>query len=151
MPNGFWYASGPKRCVETIAGSAFSKGDLLTLDSSSSLSRLNPYAAATGSLYAVATTDSDSSVNNRVGAIVIQPTTYFWAAVTAGSAVTTGEDSGVSFATGLTGRYEVDASLTSALISVIEGTDRLDQSVQSKAIVQFKSHSSAVAVLHTLS
>ena len=150
MPNGLWYASGPKRCVETIAGSAFSKGDLLTLDSSSSLSRLNPYAATARSVYAVATTDSDSSVNNRVGAIVIQPTTYFWAAVTASSALTTGEQSGISFDTDLTGRYELDASTTSFLVTVIEGTDRLDQSVQSKAIVQFKSHDSGVAVLHTL-
>lgn len=151
MPNGFWYASGPKRMDERIPGSAFSKGDLLTLDSNSSLSRLNPYVATSETLYAVACADSTDSIRNRVPAIVIQPTTYFWVATTAGQALTTGSDSGVSFATGLTGRYEADGSARSALISVVEGTDRLDQSVQSKVIGQFKSHASTVAVLHTLS
>ena len=54
MPNGFWYASGPVNYREIKAASAFSKGDLLTLDSNSSLSRLNPYAATTATQYGVA-------------------------------------------------------------------------------------------------
>jgi hypothetical protein len=139
MPNGFWYASGPKRMDERIPGSAFSKGDILTLNSSSSFSRLNPYATETATVYAIACADSIDSINDKVPAVVVQPTTYFWGAVTAGSALTTGENSGVSFDTGLTGRYEVDASTTTLRVVVVEGTDRIDQSVQSKAIVQFKS------------
>lgn len=151
MPNGLWYASGPCRRDERIPGSAFSKGDLLALDSNSSLSRLNPYAAAASSVYGVATADSTDSIRNKVGCIVIQPNTYFWAALTAGQTPVTGTDSGISFATGLTGRYEVDGSTTSALVGVVEGTDRLDQSVQSKVLVQFKSHLSSVGVLLDLS
>ena len=138
MPNGFWYASGPKRMDERVPGSAFSKGDILALNSASSWSRLNPYAVAAGTVYAVATADSTDSINDKVPGVVVQPNTYFWAAVTAGSALTTGEQSGVTFDTSLTGRLELEGSGGTAVVSVVEGTDRIDQSVQSKAIVQFK-------------
>lgn len=138
MPNGFWYASGPRRMDERKAGSAFSKGDLLTLNSASSLSRLNPFAAAANTLYAVANSDSTNSIRGLCSVTVIQPTTRFWARTTPGSALTTGEQSGVSFATGLAGRYEVNASSATAIFTVVEGTDRVDQSVQSKVVGQFR-------------
>lgn len=139
MPNGFWYASGPRRMDERIAGSAFSKGDLLTLNSASSLSRLNPFAAAAGTIYAIANSDSTNSIRGLCSVTVIQPTTRFWARVTAGSAITTGEGSGISFATGLGGRYELDASTTTIRFVVTEGTDKVDQSVQSKVVGDRKS------------
>lgn len=148
MPNGLWYASGPKRMDERKPGSAFSKGDLLALDSNSSLSRLNPYAAVAGSLYAVAAADSIDSIRDKVPAIVITDDTYFWAALTAGQTPVTGSDSAISFATALTGRYEVDGSAVTALVSVVEGTDVLDQSVQSKVIVKFRSATSADNIYH---
>lgn len=139
MPNGFWYASGPCRKDERKAGSAFSKGDLLALDSNSSLSRLNPYAALTGSLYGVATADSTDSIRDgKVGCIVVEPTTRFWAALTPGTDRETGDESGVSFATALAGRYEVDNSTTTARVVVVTGATEIDQSVQSRVIVQFK-------------
>lgn len=138
MPNGFWYASGPYRTDERKPGSTFSKGDILALDSNSSLSRLNPYALTTGSVYGIATADSSDSIRGLSGCVVIQPTTRFWAALTAGQTPTTGTESGVSFATGLTGRYEVDGSSTTNAVIVVNGVDSVDQSVQSKVIVQFK-------------
>ena len=138
MPNGFWYASGPYRTDERIAGSAFSKGDILGLDSNSSLSRLNPYALAAGSVYGIATADSTDSIRGKCGVIVIQPTTRFWSAATAGSTLVTGESSDVSFAAAKPGRYWVEDSANSASVVVIAGTDAVDQSVQSKVIVSFK-------------
>lgn len=138
MPNGFWYASGPCRRDERKAGSAFSKGDMLALDSNSSLSRLNPYAAVAGSLYGIATADSIDSIRGLCGCIVIQPNTYFWSATTSAVTLITGEESGVSFDAAKPGRYWVDESGTTLPVVVVQGTAQLDQSVQSKVIVQFK-------------
>lgn len=142
MPNGFWYASGPKEMDERIAGSAFSKGDILALDSNSSLSRLNPYAAGTsGEVYGIACADSIDSIRNLVPAIVIQPTTRFWSATTSGVTLVTGEESSVSFTATKPGRYWVDEAVSSGastVVVVVEGTAKIDQSVQSKVIVQFK-------------
>jgi hypothetical protein len=139
MPNGFWYASGPYRTVETIAGSAFSKGDLLEIDSNSSLSRMgNPYAAVGSTLYAVATSDSDDSVNNRVSGIIPEPTTHFWSRTTSGVTLIPGENSGVSFDAAAPGRFWVDESTTTLRVVVVNGTGYVDQSVQSKVIVRFK-------------
>jgi len=121
-----------------IAGSAFSKGDMLALDSNSSLSRLNPYALTTGALYGIALADSTSSISLKCNALVIQPTTRFWSMTTASVGLITGEESGVSFDAAKPGRYWVDESTTTNAIIVVEGTDRIDQSVQSKCIVQFK-------------
>lgn len=138
MPNGFWYASGPREMDERKAGSAFSKGDILALDSNSSLSRLNPYALAAGTVYAIANSDSTNSIRDLCSVTVIQPTTRFWSRTTSGVTLVTGEESGVSFVATAPGRYWVDESTTTNAIIVVEGTDKIDQSVQSKVIVQFK-------------
>lgn len=139
MPNGFWYASGPYRTIETIAGSAFSKGDLLAIDSNSSLSRLNPYAAVAGSMFAVAAQDSIDSINGKVVGIIPEADTHFWSATTSAVTLVPGENSGVSFDAAAPGRYWVDESTTTLRVVVVEGTARLDQSVQSKVVVRFKS------------
>lgn len=138
MPNGFWYASGPRRAAEGIPASAFSKGDILALNSSSSLSRLNPYAATTGTQYAIADADSIDSIRNKVPVTVIMPDTYFWSATTSGVTLITGENSGVSFVAAAPGRYWLDESTATAIFTVVEGTDRIDQSIQSKVIGQFR-------------
>jgi hypothetical protein len=138
MPNGFWYASGPYRTAEIIASSAFSKGDLLTLTSASSLSRLNPGAATTATQYAVALSDSTNSISNKCSVIEIQPTTRFWSRTTSGVTLIRGEESGISFAATAPGRYWVDESTTTSIVVVHNGTAEIDQSVQSKVIVGFK-------------
>lgn len=138
MPNGFWYASGPCRKDERIAGSAFSKGDLLALDSLSSLSRLNPYATITGAIYGVATADSTDSIRNLCGCIVVQPTTYFWSAATIGGTYLKGDASDVSFSAAKPGRYWVEDSANSAIVSVVRASANIDQSQTSRVLVQFK-------------
>lgn len=138
MPNGFWYASGPQRYAEIIAGSAFSKGDILCLDSSSSLSRLNPYAAAAGTNYAVACSDSTNSINGKCVVLEIHPLTRFWSRTTSGVTLIRGENSGVSFLATGPGRYWVDESSTTNIVFVTKGTAEVDQSVESKVEVGFK-------------
>jgi hypothetical protein len=138
MPNGFWYASGPQVYREIKAGSAFSKGDLLTLDSNSSLSRLNPYAATTATQYAVALSDSTNSINGVCVVQEITPTTRFWSRTTSGVTLIRGEESGVSFVAAAPGRQWVDESSTTNIVVVDFGTAEVDQSVESKVIVRFK-------------
>jgi len=138
MPNGFWYAYGPHRTEEVIAGSAFSQGDILALNSASSLSRLNPYAATTASVYAIALSDSTNSINNVCVVLEVQPGTGFWSATTSGVTLIRGEESGVSFDATKPGRYWVDESTTTNMIVVDKGTAEVSQSVQSKVIVRFK-------------
>lgn len=138
MPNGFWHASGPVRYREIIAASAFSKGDLLTLDSTSSLSRLNPYAAATATQYAIATSDSTNSINNKCVVAEILPGSNWWSRTTSGVTLIRGEESGVSFLATAPGRYWLDESSTTPIVVVDFGTAEVDQSVESKVIVRFK-------------
>lgn len=137
MPNGFWHASGPVNYREIITASAFSKGDLLTLDSSSSLSRLNPYAATTATQYAVACSDSTNSINNRCTVAEILPTSRWWSRTTSGVTLIRGEESGVSFVAA-NARYYVDESTTTSIVVIDHGTAEVDQSVESKVIVRFK-------------
>ena len=141
MPNGIWYASGPYRMDERKAVSAFSKGDLLTL-SSSSLSRINPYAVGTGTQYAIANADSTDSIKDgKVSCLRILPDTEFWCRLQAGDTLVTGGESSLSFVVGTDGRYFADTTVTSgasASVVCVRGTDDIDQSVQSKVIIKFK-------------
>lgn len=138
MPNGLWYASGPKRMDARKPGSAFSKGDLLALDSNSSLSRLNPYALAAGTVWGVAAADSIDSIRDLVPAVIPQPGTYFWSATTSGVTLVAGEESGISFVAAAPGRQWVDESTTTNAVVIVEGTADIDQSIQSKVIVAIK-------------
>ena len=138
MPNGFWYASGEFTMDERTAGSAFSQGDLLTLDASSNLSRLNPYAATTGSIFGVAPSDSTNSINGLCGVVIPGPDTLFWSRGTSGDTLIVGESSGVSFVAAAPGRYFIDESTTTSMVVVVKGTADVDQSVESKALVKFK-------------
>ena len=56
-----------------------------------------------------------------------------------GDTLIEGEDSGVSFVAADPGRYFVDESTATAVVVVVRGTADVDQSVQSKVIVRFKS------------
>ena len=138
MPNGFWYASGPYRTAEIKAASAFSQGDILTLDSTSSLSLLNPYASTTATQYAIALSDSTNSINGVCAVLEIQPQTRFWSRTTSGVTLIRGEESGISFVATKPGRMWVDESSTTPIVVVHNGTAEVDQSVQSKVIVSFK-------------
>lgn len=136
MPNGFWYASGGRTTDERIPGSAFSKGDLLALDSSSSLSRI---AETHGQdIYGVALADSNDSINDLVPVLVPEDDTHFWSRISdvLTSELTTGVEADILFDTGV-GRYYVEPGSTNTARSVtVRGTDDIDQSVQSKALVK---------------
>ena len=145
MPNSFWYAGGDYTAEQGIPASAFSKGDLLMLNSSSSLSRVP--SVATGihgdDVVGIALADSTQSIRNRVSYIVPQPDTLFWASLSTNeSSVTPGTECDLFFDATDQNRYYVEpGSSNSAKVVIVRGTADVDQSVQSKALVKFIYHS----------
>lgn len=81
--HGLIYAFGPADIDEGVPASAFSRGDLLVFDSSSSLSKadvtVNGYVIA-----GVALADSNKSFRDQVPYILAGDSTVFWSNVTAG-------------------------------------------------------------------
>lgn len=144
MPNGFWYARGvTHEFQEAIPSSAFSKGDLLTLDSNSSYSRVDEvFNTSADTIFGVATSDSDQSINDRVGAIIPGPDTVFWASVQSADPTlqTVGLECDVGFDVAER-RYFVDPSSTNSTRVVIVngdvGVGAVAQSVQSTVQVRF--------------
>ncbi len=144
MPNGFWYAGGETHIFdEAIPASAFSKGDLLTLTSASSLSRVHEqFNSSADTIVGVATADSIDSINDRVGYIIPGPDTLFWASVQSNDATaqTVGLECNVGFDVAER-RYFVDPSSNDSVRVVIVkgnvGVGAVDQSVQSTILVRF--------------
>ena len=135
---GFWYAGGRLEKEARKPGSAFSQGDLLALDSNSSLSRLNPYAIAAGTVYAVADGASTDSIADRCTVTLVRPDTYFWSRVSAGATLVTGDESEVSFVAAAPERYWTEDSTGTNAVVIRRGTDFVDQSNISKVQVVFK-------------
>jgi hypothetical protein len=143
MPDGFQYASGSYSADEGKPSSAFSQGDLLMLTSVSSLSRVNPYAIEAGAeVYGVATCDSTQSVRNLCTVLRPNPDTIFRLPTNAGSTLSKGASSGVSFVVA-TGRYYAESGGT-AVVAVIAGVADCDQSVQSHVLVRIESSGALV-------
>lgn len=136
--NGLRYASGEYITDEREPASAFSKGDLLALNSNSSLSRLNPYAATTGSIFGVATCDSTQSIRGLCTVLIPTPQTLFWSATTAGVTLEAGDESNISFDASSPYRQFVDDSAGTASVVVVKGINEVDQSRQSKVLVKLK-------------
>ena len=151
MPNGFWYARGvTHEFSEAIPSSAFSKGDLLTLDSNSSLSRVEEvFTSSADTVIGVALADSDSSIDDRVGYIIPGPDTVFWASLQSVdvTALVPGLECDIAFDVA-ENRYFVDPSSTNTLMVVLSrgdtGVGAIDQSVQSKVLVRFLTHTGTV-------
>jgi hypothetical protein len=137
--NGFVYARGPYETDERPTASAFSKGDILMLDSNSSLSRVNPYG--TQDNYAIALADSTQSIRDKCVVMIPKPDTEFWASISTalGSHLTPGVESGISFAVA-NGRYFLDGSTTTARAVVVKGTDEIDQSIRSHVLARLIYH-----------
>lgn len=149
MPNGFWYAGGDSHIMRSaIASSAFSKGDLLLLDSSSSLSRM-PWASSPGmaitDIAGIALADSDSSIDDLVSYIAPGPDTLFWASTQSnlGTTLAPGLECDVNFDTG-NNRYYVDPASTNTVRVVLMdgdfGVGAVSQSVQSKVLCKLIYH-----------
>jgi hypothetical protein len=91
MAQGLTYASGTLTILRGKPASAFSKGDILMLDSTSSLSRIAETFASGVDIAGVADADSNQSISNEVPYIVPESDTIFRASLaTNASAVTPG-------------------------------------------------------------
>lgn len=141
MPNGFWYAGGDTHVFESaIPSSAFSKGDLLTYASASSLSRVNViFAGSTATVAGIALSDSIDSLNDQVVYLVPGPDTLLWGSLQSAdpTALTPGLACDIGFDVA-EGRYFVDPSSTNTEnVTIVRGNDGIggvDQSVQSKVL-----------------
>ncbi|GAG10982.1 unnamed protein product [marine sediment metagenome] len=145
MPNGFWYAGGDTHVFESAKPvSAFSKGDLLTL-STSSLSRIATTYASGSDIVGVATSDSIDSIDGLCSYIVPGPDTLFWASAASGigTAMIPGAEGDVLFDVA-EGRYHVDLSSTNSVRAVVmrgsAGVGSVSQSVQSKVLCKLIYH-----------
>lgn len=129
---GFSYAGGPYRETWGKPASAFSAGNVLEFNSSSSLSAANLTLA--NKYVGVALTDSDKSDSQgRVPYVVILPNTRFWAKTAADVASTYTEGSSWDFiASG--GNHILQSSATTARFTIEPGGNQanIDQSVESR-------------------
>lgn len=149
MPNGFWYAGGDTHVFESaIPSSAYSKGDLLTFTSASSLSRINPQLLG-ADIAGIATSDSIDSIDDQCSYIVPGPDTLFWASLdtASGSALRPGTEADVLFGTG-NNRYFVEPDSSNTAIVVLvrgsAGVGSVSQSVQSKVLCRLIYHSGQI-------
>lgn len=152
MPNGLWYAGGHTHRVEaSVPSSAFSKGDLLIYNSSSSLSRMAETMASGADIAGVALCDSIDSIDNKVPYLVPGPDTLFWASADSatGSALTPGFECDILFAVANNRYYVAPGSANSVRAVVVRGAagvGNVDQSVQSKALIKLIYHAGNVDI-----
>lgn len=81
---GLRYAFGPAEMEEGRPSSAFSKGDILVYDSTSSLSRAPLLTLSTIDIAGVAAANSLQSFRNQVTFFKAGPDTVFWSDLTGG-------------------------------------------------------------------
>lgn len=139
MPTGFIPARGkPTGDVdEKIPTSAFSRGDVLVYDSSSSLSRWDAGNPSAGDIAGVALADSTDSINNLVPYLKPASEDIFLARIQNGSSDTPGferpiEEDG-------NGQHRIDTDATANARVVIERgpADVPNQSVESRVLCRF--------------
>ncbi len=141
MPNGFWYAGGDTHVFESaIPSSAFSKGDILTYDSNSSLSGIDvTFSSSADTIAGVALSDSIDSLNDQVPYLIPGPDTLFWASLQSvdATALTPGVAVDIRFDVA-ENRFFVDPSSKNTENVMImrgnTGVGAVDQSVQSKVL-----------------
>lgn len=135
------YADGPYRESTAIASSAFSKGDILMLDSNSSLSRLREDVASTVTIVGVALADSDQSRSDQqVPYILALDDTAFYSDVTPDTQLSPGDDLDIEFNIADRNRFHMVSSNTTPRARVAQdgGTqDVAGQSDRSEAKIYF--------------
>lgn len=145
MIQGFNYSSGDG--FDTAMhkpASAFSKGDLLLIDSTSSVSRVPETFAAGVDIYGIAMCDSTQSIDNKVPVLIPSADMVFLASTNSatGSGLTPGQECDVSYGVP-NGRHYVDTSANSVRAVVVRGTigaNALSQSVHSQVLVKLIRH-----------
>lgn len=140
----FTYASGTYQTIESKPVSAFTRGDLLTFNSTSSLSRINELMVSGSDIIGVALANSSQSVNNLVPVLVPNPDCTFWASFhsASGSAISVGAELDVSYALANGGQY-VTTSVDSVRVAVVRGVvgvHAVDQSLESRVLVRLIAH-----------
>lgn len=146
----FVHASGPVIREEFKPVSAFTRGDLLAFTSTSSVSRINELMASGDDIIGVAEANSTQSINGRVLVAIPMPGSQWYASAhsATGSAMTPGQPFDVSYALANGGQY-VTTSATTPRVVIVKGTIGtmpLDQSVESRVLVQFIHNGGALAI-----
>ncbi|KKK77501.1 hypothetical protein LCGC14_2853000 [marine sediment metagenome] len=147
MP-GMLPAQGSDFIEEGVPASAFSRGDLLILDSASSLSGHNP-AGVQSVAYGIALAASVDSINDRVPVSVLGFDTIYLSACTPGSTFTVGEKFDVIV--DANGRSIVNNSQLTPRVVVVRPQAGppyggvKNQSVESRVMVKFLSQPRSVS------
>lgn len=141
MLQGLTYAYGDSQTVEATPSSAFSKGDILMLDSTSSVSRIAELFPSGTDIFGIAETNSNDSVNGKCLVRIPGANTAWLASLSTAltSHATPGVEADISFAVANGRSYVNPASANSVRVAVIKGTagpGALDQSVHSQVLVQ---------------
>lgn len=140
---GLRYAFGPADMDESVAASAFSKGDVLVYDSTSSLSRAPIAALGSIDIAGIAAADSLQSFRRQVPYFKADPDTVFWSVITPGSNVTKGIE--LDFDVDAAGRPVVNTSSATPRVVVHREISRMNQeSGVSRVLVRLIRHGGAV-------
>lgn len=121
-------------------GSAFSRGDVLVLNATSSLSRAPDTVGIDRAGIALA--DSTKSIQDKVTYAVPGADQIFWADIVAGSTWAVGSIATIAYSAA--SRYHASTATTGLASTVVAGTAEINQSGASRILVQLVRHDGAI-------